>query len=469
MKRTRVNVLSVINSASNISLETIDGKEHYVVKDVCPLYDNCVLNGGLYPTEENDKGYLSLNEVPMPFGHPKVAGKHVSARNVQALNDFYIGAYSLNARKVNGRVLVDARVDKRFAEGSEHGKQVVERLDAMMNGQSVDPICISTGLNLNKIQANGKAPNGKNYDWIATNQQYDHIAILLNEPPAGTPEEGIGMFVNSQGEVMDVEQVNLNDASDCRRDGLLNKIKFFMTNDDGMSFDEIAASLREAIRIPNGDSWRYIVSVYPDSFIYEEEKKNTPGQSLFKQKYLISDKAVSLVGEPLEVVRKPTEYEIKTNGESNPMKQLIINALQAKGKPTEGKTEAELMDVYNAMVAEDAKAAETPEEKAARLKKEADAKAAKDKATNSEEMPAWAKLLTDQVTALNTQFNANADQQRTEMRTAVKAKFDMTDLAVNALDGEPLKELFAKCQTSTGLSGAYRQNNSAETISTMPE
>ncbi|MCP2005233.1 UNVERIFIED_ORG: hypothetical protein J2Y78_003773 [Buttiauxella agrestis ATCC 33320] len=469
MKRTRVNVLSVINSASNISLETIDGKEHYVVKDVCPLYDNCVLNGGLYPTEENDKGYLSLNEVPMPFGHPKVAGKHVSARNVQALNDFYIGAYSLNARKVNGRVLVDARVDKRFAEGSEHGKQVVERLDAMMNGQSVDPICISTGLNLNKIQANGKAPNGKNYGWIATNQQYDHIAILLNEPPAGTPEEGIGMFVNSQGEVMDVEQVNLNDASDCRRDGLMNKIKFFMTNDDGMSFDEIASSLREAIRTSNGDSWRYIVSVYPDSFIYEDEKKATPGQSLFKQKYLISDRAVTLVGEPQEVVRKPTEYEIKTNGEDNPMKQLIINALQAKGKPTEGKTEAELMDAYNAMVAEDAKAAETPEEKASRLKKVADAKAEKDNATNSEQAPAWFKPFADDLAAVKSGLTANADQQRTEMRTAVKSKFGMTDLAVNALDGEPLKELFAQCQTSTGLSGAFRQTNSQEPVSVMPD
>lgn len=469
MKRTRVNVLSVINSASNITLETIDGKEHYVVKDVCPLYDNCVLNGGLYPTEENDKGYLSLNEVPMPFGHPKVAGKHVSARNVQALNDFYIGAYSLNARKVNGRVLVDARVDKRFAEGSEHGKQVIERLDAMINGESVDPICISTGLNLNKIQANGKAPNGKNYDWIATNQQYDHIAILLNEPPAGTPEEGIGMFINSQGEVMDVEQVNLSDASDCRRDGLLNKIKFFITNDDGMSFDEIATSLREAIRIPNGDSWCYIVSVYPDSFIYEEEKKNTTGQSLFKQKYLISDRAVTLVGEPQEVVRKPTEYEIKTNGESNPMKELIINALQAAGKSTEGKTEAELMDAYNQMVTEKAAPTETPEEKAARLKKEADDKAAKDKAANNEEMPAWAKLLTEQVTALNGQINVNADTERKQMREAVKVHHKLTDLAVNALDGDPLKELFAQCQTSTGLSGAFRQVNSNDSFSEMPE
>jgi hypothetical protein len=35
------------------------------------------------------------------------------------------------------------------------------------------------------------------------------------------------------------------------------------------------------------------------------------------------------VGEPVEVVRKPIEYEIKTNGENDPMKELIINALQA--------------------------------------------------------------------------------------------------------------------------------------------
>ncbi|EMU6615603.1 DUF2213 domain-containing protein [Citrobacter freundii] len=470
MKRTRVNVLSVINSASNITLETIDGKEHYVVKDVCPLYDNCVLNGGLYPTEENDKGYLSLNEVPMPFGHPKVAGKHVSARNVQALNDFYIGAYSLNARKVNGRVLVDARVDKRFAEGSEHGKQVVERLDAMMNGQSVDPICISTGLNLNKIQANGKAPNGKNYGWIATNQQYDHIAILLNEPPAGTPEEGIGMFVNSQGEVMDVEQVNLNDASDCRRDGLMNKIKFFMTNDDGMSFDEIASSLREAIRTPNGDSWRYIVSVYPDSFIYEEEKKGTPGQSLFKQKYLISDRAVTLVGEPQEVVRKPTEYEIKTNGENDPMKELIINALKAAGKPTDGKSDDELMDAYNQMAAEKAAAkTETPEEKAAREKKEADDKAAKDKANNSQEAPAWFKPFADDLAAVKSGLAVNSDKEKADKRNAVKLAMNMSDEEVADLDGKALDRLYANSQKSTGLNGAFRQVNSSESVSEMPE
>ncbi len=36
------------------------------------------------------------------------------------------------------------------------------------------------------------------------------------------------------------------------------------------------------------------------------------------------------------------------------MKELIINALQAAGKPTEGKSDAELMDAYNQMKAEEA-------------------------------------------------------------------------------------------------------------------
>lgn len=468
MSRKSVHVLTVINSASNITTEVIDGDEHIIVRDIVPIVDDIVMNGGLYPAAEINKSYKSLEGKAMPFGHPKVDGKYVSANNPRAINQFNVGAWSKNVRKDGDKVKMDMYVNKRVAMASKHGPEVVAALEALKDGTSTDPIHVSTGLDTMKGDGTGTS-KGKKYRWIANDQVFDHTAILLHEQGAGTPTDGVGIFVNAEGGEMDVETVNLADASDCRRDGLMNKIKFFMTNDDGMSFDEIAASLREAIRIPNGDSWRYIVSVYPDSFIYEEEKKGTPGQSLFKQKYLISDRAVTLVGEPQEVVRKPTEYEIKTNGEDNPMKDMIVNALKAKGKPTEGKTEAELMDAYNAMVAEDAKAAETPEEKAARLKKVADAKAEKDNATNSEQAPAWFQTFADDLAAVKTGLTANADQQRTEMRTAVKAKFGMTDLAVNALDGEPLKELFAQCQTSTGLSGAYRQTNSQEPVSVMPD
>ncbi len=97
------------------------------------------------------------------------------------------------------------------------------------------------------------------------------------------------------------------------------------------------------------------------------------------------------------------------------MKELIVNALKAKGKSVDGKTDAELMDAYNQMLAENADSKEeTPEEKAAREKKEADDKKAKEQANNSEEMPAWAKVLTEQVTALNSQINANSDKEKGE-------------------------------------------------------
>lgn len=472
MKRNRVNVLTVVNSASNITTETIDGKPHIVVRGITPVVDDIVMNRKLYPAAEIEKAYNTLERNPMPLGHPKVDGKHVSARDVRAVNEYHVGAWLQNVSHKDGKVMGDMYVNRQYAESSDKGKRLINRLDEMLSGTNSDPIHISTGLLYSGIAANGES-KGKKYNEIATNMMFDHVAVLLDEPGAGTPSEGVGIFVNSEGEETEIEVCNLQDAlvNDNRKDGWLNKIKFFVTNDGGMSFDEIASSLREAIRSKNSDSWRYVVSIYPDHLIFEEEKKNTSGRSLFKQKYLISDGAVSLVGEPVEVVRKPIEYEIKTNGENDPMKELIINALQAAGKPTEGKSDAELMDAYNQLAAEKAAAKnETPEEKAAREKKEADDKKAKEQASNSEEMPAWAKVLTEQVTALNSQINANSDKEKGEKRAAVKLVMNMSDEEVADLDGKALDAMYAKCQTSFGLNGAFRhQATNTQSVSEMPE
>ncbi|CAI1231745.1 Uncharacterized protein conserved in bacteria [Serratia ficaria] len=465
MSRICVNVLSVINSASNITSEIIDGVEHIVVKDVCPVIDDIVLNGGLYPADEIAKGFKSLEGKPMPYGHPKIEGQYVSASNVRAVNEYHIGAFARNVRKEADRVLMDMCVNRRYAEATEKGKEVVTRLDDMKDGKQVDPIGVSTGLGLNKAAGSGTS-KGKKYNWIATNQDYDHCAILLHETPAGTPQEGVGIFVNAQGDEMEIQTANLADASDLTREGLINKTKFFFTNASNFSFDDIQRALSQKLREGKPDDcYAWPDSVWPDKFIYSAEGKT------YQQKYLIDDDGTAeFVGEPVEVVRKPTEYEIKTNGANNPMKEMIVNALKAKGKPTEGKTDAELFDAFNQMNAEEAAAKnETPEAKAARLQKEADDKATKDKANNGEEMPAWAKLLTEQVSAINSQLNANSDKEKAEKRTAVKTKFGMTDTAVNALDGEALNELFAKCSTSTGLNSSFRQVNSNETFSEMPE
>lgn len=468
MKRNRVNVLTVVNSASNITTETIDGKPHIVVRGITPVVDDIVMNRKLYPAAEIEKAYNTLERNPMPLGHPKVDGKHVSARDVRAVNEYHVGAWLQNVSHKDGKVTGDMYVNRQYAESSEKGKRLINRLDEMLAGTNSDPIHISTGLLYSGIAANGES-KGKKYNEIATNMMFDHVAVLLDEPGAGTPEEGVGIFVNAEGDETEIEVCNLQDAivSDNRKDGWLNKIKFFVTNDGGMSFDEIAASLREAIRANTPDSWRYVVSIYPDYLIFEEEKKTTSGRNLFKQKYLISDGAVSLVGEPVEVVRKPTEYEIKTNGENDPMKELIINALQAAGKPTEGKSDAELMDAYNQMKAEEATAKKKGDEE---IDPETGKPKKKEQAANNEEMPAWAKVLTEQVTALNSQINANSDKEKGEKRAAVKLAMNMSDEEVADLDGKALDAMYAKCQTSFGLNGAFRhQATNTQSVSEMPE
>ena len=400
MSRNCVNVLSVINSASNISSETINGRDHIIVRGITPVVDDIVMNRKLYPAAEISKGYKTLERNPMPLGHPKIDGKHISARDVQAVNQFHVGAWLQNVKHSGGKVTGDMYVDRRYAEGSEHGKRLINRLDEMAAGKNTDPVHISTGLMYSGIAANGES-RGKKYNEIATNMDFDHVAVLLDEPGAGTPADGVGIFVNSDGTEQEIEVVNLAESQ------------------------------------------------LPD--------EPTPEAHTFFQQLKAFFSANS---------KQPNE-------EADPMKELITNALKAKGIETEGKSDAELMDAYNKAMKEEGKKDETPEEKAARLKKEADDKAAADKAagtaTNAEEVPAWAKSLSEKVESLTLQVNAGQESEKATMRTAVKAKFGMTDIAVNALDGEPLKELYAQCATSHGLSGVFNHSTDTKSISVMPE
>lgn len=465
MKRNRVNVLTVVNSASNITTETIDGKPHIVVRGITPVVDDIVMNRKLYPAAEIEKAYNTLERNPMPLGHPKVDGKHVSARDVRAVNNYHVGAWLQNVSHKDGKVSGDMYVDRQYAESSEKGKRLINRLDEMVAGTNTEAIHISTGLLYSGIAANGES-KGKKYNEIATNMMFDHVAVLLDEPGAGTPEEGVGIFVNAEGDEQVIEVARLTDGIDCTREGLLNKTKFFFTNASNFSFDEIQRAISDKLREGRStDSYLWPESVWPDNFIYRDEAK------YFKQKYLIDDggKAV-FVGELVEVVRKPTEYEIKTNGENDPMKELIINALKAAGKPTDGKSDAELMDAYNQMAAEKAAAkSETPEEKAAREKKEADEKAAKESANNSQEAPAWFKPFAEKLNTIETGLTANSDKEKSEKRAAVKLAMNMSDEEVADLDGKALDGFYAKCQKSTGLNGAFRHTATNQSVSEMPE
>lgn len=397
MKRNRVNVLSVVNSASNISTEIINGRPHIVVRGVTPIVDDIVMNGKLYTAAEIAKGYKTLERTPMPLGHPKVDGKHVSARDVQAVNEYHVGAWLQDVEHKNGKVYGDMYVDRRYADSTEKGQRLVNRLDDMAARKNVEPIHISTGLLYSGIAANGES-KGKKYREIVTNMMFDHVANLLDEPGAGTPEEGVGIFVNSDGSEQELEVVNLAEAE-----------------------------------TPDPD--------------------------------LPQDPALKTLFNQLKAFFSANSNPVKE--EENPMKELITNALKAKGIDVEGKSDAELMDAYNQMAADDAKAKAEADEKAKKEKEEADKKA-KETATNSEQAPAWFKPFADKLTTIEIGLAVNSDKEKGEKRAAVKAKFGLDDLAVNALDGAALDGLYAQCPSSIGLNGA-RHQSTTNSFSDMPE
>lgn len=449
MKLSSIHVKSLAINASNISTTTINGQEHYVIRGAVPIVDDIVMNGGLYPAEEINNSYQTMEGKLMPLPHPMVDGKYVSANDPRAINAYHVGAWAQNVSKSGDQVVMDVYINKAVAETKRDGQRLINRLDEMIAGTNTDPIHLSTGLLTNKEKKSGESKE-KKYTWIARNMQFDHIAILLDEPGAGTPEEGVGMFVNADGQEGEVETASLIDAANCLKDGLLNKAKFFLTYNSDASFDEIYQMLREAIRAESGsDVYRYVMVVWPDKFIYEE------GSKLFQQKYLIDDNAVTLVGEPIEVVRKPTEYEVKTNGEQNPMKQKMIAALNAAGVTTEGLTDDQVWDAYNQQ-----------------MQKKAGGGDPAGTQVNTEAITAAVNAaltpLTDKISHLETQLQANAEKDITAKRQAVKAKFPfMTEAAINSLAGDALNDMFSQCQTSTGLNPAFQGNGAQSEILSM--
>lgn len=372
------NILSVVNSKSKISTQIIDGKEHIVINDVVPIVDDIVMNGIFYPADEINKSYMTLNDNLMPLDHPRINNEHVSALNPQAINNFYIGAWGRNVRKSNDRVLMDAYIDRKFAESTEKGRMLVNRLDDMMSGKNTTPIHVSTGLTYTPDNQSGSS-KGKRYKSIARNMKFDHVAILPDKQGAATPDDGVGIFVNSDGEKSPIENVSLIDCSD-----------------DSIS-NVISKTIKEVLSV----------------------------------------------------------FKFNQKEEEDLMKEKILLALNAAGIKTDGLSDEQLLKVYNEQTTKEAfekkKASEEEEKEKAEQEKKS--------AANAEDAPAWAKSLMNKVTNLELAVNANTEKELSVKREAVKAKFNMTQTAVNALSGEPLDALYAQCVKTAPISGGFANNS----------
>lgn len=345
-KRQRVHIRSTVNAAA---VSKAGGT--YTVRDVCGAVDEIVMNSMLYPGDQLAAGAASLEGRPAPAGHPKDGqGRYISALNGEALLTSYAGAICRNARHEGGRTLVDVVVNEAQARAHPDGAKLVERLDAAINGKNVDPIHVSTGVLVQAIEANGES-RGKKYSRIATNLQYDHLAILLNESGAGTPADGVGMFVNADGSEGSVEVVNVStDPEDRRADGMLARVRqqlrrLLGNSDDDLSFDAITEQLYKGL--PDGAWLREVFDRYA---VWTDGNGK-----LYRQDYAVSsDGSVAWSGTAVEVTRKVSYEEVITNHrqEQDPVKPLILAALNAAGITTEGLDDAALLAAYNKLAAQ---------------------------------------------------------------------------------------------------------------------
>lgn len=179
----RINLRTAVNAA-DIRTEMYNGREHLVLPSFT-LPDNVVMNGGLYPHDEIEASFNTLENTPAPMGHPQLDGEYISAYHPAAINAYYAGAFNRNVKRVGNRIAIEKWVDVEFAKTNARGQELLAAVEAKA------PIHTSTGVLLNQ-----EFVDNKDYRWIARNMRFDHDAILINETGAATPDQGVGMFVN---------------------------------------------------------------------------------------------------------------------------------------------------------------------------------------------------------------------------------------------------------------------------------
>lgn len=338
MKRKRIHILSAVN-ARNVS----KAGSTYTIREVCGATDGIVMNGVLYAGDQLEASINSLEGKPAPAGHPKNAdGHYISALDGDALLNAYMGAVCTNARHEGGRSMVDVVINEAQARAHPDGVRLLERLDNAISGADMEPIHVSTGLYTIPVTANGES-RGKKYTRIATNITYDHMAILLHEQGAGKPEQGVGMFLNADGDPEEIEIAEANSEADDRRfEGLTGWIRRLLGNGD-LSFEQISSGLYKSL--PEG-AW--LQEVYDRYAIYADRDNR-----MWRQSYSVgTDGSVAWQGQPEEVTRK-VSYEAVTNHHpkgADPMKEQILAALNAAGVQTTGLDDAALLAAYNSLV-----------------------------------------------------------------------------------------------------------------------
>lgn len=314
MTTIRVNIRTQVNKKS-IRKERRNGRDVIIVPSAT-LPDDVVMNGILYPADEIEKSYKSLDQTPAPLGHPNINGEFVSASHPEGMVRGFVGAWNENVRRENGRVLLDKVIDIEFASQTNGGKAV---LDAIDKGE---PVHTSTGLYGIREEIANADKDGPQY--VMKEIIFDHDAILLGEDGAATPDQGVGMMVNAKSPKGDKVEV-VNSALDRAETEL----------------DYAGTYLLEAIeRVQKASKWEQmkasLLSLLSGKSTNNDEGDGAMNDAQFKE---MQDK----LGEVTDSVKALTDGI--TNAITNALKPVVdgLTAIQNKDKAAEEAKKATLV------------------------------------------------------------------------------------------------------------------------------
>lgn len=323
MEQIRVNLKSTVN-ASKIRREKRNGRDVIVVPSAT-LPDDVIMNRVLYPANVIEAGYKTLERTPAPLGHPKVDGVYVNASDPEAINGFWVGAWNQNVRRENGRVWLDKVIDVQRAESTEEGRTLLEAINKQQ------PIHTSAGLFLSVDEV-----EHDDYDRVATAMVGDHDCFMLDQDGAATPEQGVGVFVNSAGEKLEV--VN----SEVPYDPLVDAVNYMI--------DEVERSEKRKERKSLVDKIvnmvHSLVQSKPDEPVINQqegepmavtEEQFNEAVAALTAKVDESDKAVTALNAKLEAIE--AEAKAKDEADHTAAVEAVVNAklmeeAEAKDLPT---------------------------------------------------------------------------------------------------------------------------------------
>ena len=256
---------------ANVNRSQIDITDtHYNIKSIPITVDDSVMNGVHYDKDENAKGIPSIKGQPVTLSHPKIEGVNVSGKEGKGLEDYFSGGTVTNTYNMSGVWYADASIKKSLLAAQDDGERYINALE------SKSDIGVSTGLMFDLNDEAGENSKGQKYAKRAINQKYDHLAMLLDETPAGG--DATVMRFNSEN----VDVINVNELIENREipqeqektfvSWLLNKIGSF-AQDENARYNETDLNTNDGNSIMNRDEMLALLGLATNSQITDDELK----------------------------------------------------------------------------------------------------------------------------------------------------------------------------------------------------